>query len=54
MGSSLQGSAGRSSRALGVAMGIVAGVSFGFGGAISQILGRQGFTVFDIATAQLS
>ena len=52
MGSSLQGSAGRSSRALGVAMGIVAGVSFGFGGAISQILGRQGFTVFDIATAQ--
>lgn len=38
--------------ALGAIMGIAAGASFGFGGAVSQILGRQGFSVFNIVAAQ--
>lgn len=34
------------------AMGLAAGISFGFGGAVSSIVGGMGFTVFHIVMAQ--
>lgn len=44
--------AGGGARVLGIIMAVGAGTSFGFGGALSQILGRQGWGVFDIVAAQ--